>query len=126
MNVRNLINLNNIQNNNQQDDAANEGMNIRLNINIGRLFEGPGAGANGAERAMFWVFKVIQLLLMWQLLSFVIHNISPEHICIMAVIVMSYWVIEHHQRRRRDRPQQEEGRQAEEEEGRQAEERQQG
>ena len=50
---------------------------------------------------------------MWQLLSFVVHNISPGHICIMVGIVVSFLVIEHFQRRRRNQPKQEEQRQEE-------------
>ena len=54
------------------------------------------------------MFKAFQLLIMWQLLSFVMNHISTAHICIMVAIVVFYLVIDHFQKKKKNRPREEE------------------
>ena len=57
-------------------------------------------GGNMFERGVFWVFKILQLLVFWSLLQFVFDFISYQHIVIILVIALSYLAIDHFQKRK--------------------------
>jgi hypothetical protein len=100
-NLQSLINLRkllNIPNRNIQNQNNQEAEEAAMGNGLGALGPRPGNNANIFERGGFLVFKILQIFLLWQLISLVITNISAGHIFILLVIVVAYLCIDHFQK----------------------------
>ena len=75
---------------------------------MGLLGPRGNGGGNVFERGGFWVFKILQIVILWQLVSLIYNHISKEHIIILTVIVVAYLCIDYFQKRR-NQPRREEG-----------------
>ena len=96
MNIRNLLNNNRENNNNQNNNINQE----EVEGGIGLLGPRGNAGGNVFERGGFWVFKILQIVILWQLVSLIFNHISKEHILIITLIVVAYLCIDYFQKRR--------------------------
>ena len=69
-NFRNLVNVNNLRNRENQENRENnqnENNVEEAEGGLGFLGPRPNAGGNVFERGGFWIFKVLQLVILWQL-----------------------------------------------------------
>ncbi len=107
LNLKNLLNLNR-NNNNNAGNGANPGNANNAAGNeevenvegIGIMGPRPGNNRNIFERGGFIIFKILQVLLLWQIIQIIFDNISTAHIFILIAIVLVYFCIEHFQKAR--------------------------
>ena len=106
MNIRNLLdqhqqnnpNNGNNQNGNNNNNNANQGDDVEGGMGLfGPRLNG---GGNAFERGGFWVFKILQLFILWQLIQFIFNYISQQHIIIITIIVVAYLGIDYLQKNR--------------------------
>lgn len=69
---------------------------------MGVLGPRPGNNANIFERGGFFVFKALQIFLLWQLISLVFNHINAWHILILVGIVVAYLCIDHFKKAKND------------------------
>jgi hypothetical protein len=98
LNLQNLANLRNLINVNRENRPVDPEPNEPEGQNRAQ-----GQG-NFFERGGFFVFKLLQIVILWQLVQFVLTNISVEHIFIIIFIVLAYFAIDHFQKRRGNQP----------------------
>lgn len=96
--LQNLVNLRNLlqldrNNNNGANNGGNNAGNDDFD-NVGGLGV-PGQGGNPNNRNIFergalFIFKFIQIFILWQLIQLVFHNISTGHIFILVFVIVIY------------------------------------
>jgi len=70
----------------------------------GNLLALPGNNRNVFEWIIFLIFKVFQIMILWQLLQVIFTYINKWHVIVIALIAIFYFYIEYYQKQRNQQP----------------------